>query len=355
MIEPAPEIGPAPRRRLRLAPRRPGGSHGLRRHRERHRRVVEDLAHRDAVDAEDRARRVVRLHERGDGEALAAELDDTRRRARPALELVADHAGAAPDVALGHGTGGGSRQRLGDVLRVHVLPADVVQVAVPGLPHVRHAPVELARPAGLDLAPHQGVADHSDAVRVGQGDGRHQEAALADPLEAGELAVAVQGVAAGEERLLADLALVRHDHRHAGAHRPLADDKGPVALDERDGTDAHAGDVGDRVERAGRAQTDLDAYVTRSHTILPDSVDLGRARLSAPCVPKASTTAAGRRPCRESSARESAASLAPSTLASAVLLVLRPFSRSATPQERPYTARSPRRTARPRRRAAWRP
>ena len=56
---------------------------------------------------------------------------------------------------------------------------------------------------------------------------------LADPLEPGQLAVAVQAVAAGVDRLGEDVAVVRDDDRHAGPDRALADDERSVAADDR--------------------------------------------------------------------------------------------------------------------------
>ena len=61
--------------------------------------------------------------------------------------------------------------------------------------------------------------------------GAGQEARLADPLEAGQLAVAVEPVAAGEDGLAPDVAVVRDDDRDAGPDRAAADDERPVAVD----------------------------------------------------------------------------------------------------------------------------
>ena len=71
---------------------------------------------------------------------------------------------------------------------------------------------------------------------------------VADPLEPGQLAVAVDPVRAGEERLGR-----RHDD---GDSRPDA-----VALDQRRVADADAVDVRDRVRRPGWETADLDPEV----------------------------------------------------------------------------------------------
>ena len=54
-----------------------------------------------------------------------------------------------------------------------------------------------------------------------------QEARLADPLEAGQLAVAVQPVAARIDGLREDVAIVRHDDGHAGSDGPAPTTSGP--------------------------------------------------------------------------------------------------------------------------------
>ena len=76
--------------------------------------------------------------------------------------------------------------------------------------------VVLAAPA--HRVRHQRVAHDADAVGVGDRDRRGQPAGLAHPLEPGQLAVAVERVAAGEQLLDADVGLARHDHRDAGPH-----------------------------------------------------------------------------------------------------------------------------------------
>ena len=181
------------------------------------------------------------------------------------------HAGAAADPAFGHRPAGGRGERREQVLGAHVLPADVVEPAVPGLGDGGEAEVAAClvlpeRRAGVDLAAAECVAHDAQAVRVRQRDRRGEQAALADPLETGEVAAAVERVAAGEQRLHGDLALVRDDRRDAGAHRPLPHHQRPgVALDERHAADGDAGHVGDRVQRSRRAEAELDAEVASAH------------------------------------------------------------------------------------------
>src|SRR3989304_609196 len=57
-----------------------------------------------------------------------------------ALELVAPHSRAAPDVSLGHRTAGGVLDGGKDVLGLHVKAVDVVEAAHPRLCAGRKAP-----------------------------------------------------------------------------------------------------------------------------------------------------------------------------------------------------------------------
>src|SRR5262249_7235313 len=158
----------------------------------------------------------------------------TGRRADAALEAVADHPGAAADVALGDRAPACRVERGEDVLRRHMLALDVVEPAVVRLADGRHRPVRaLAR--GARLVRHDRVPHDADAVGVRDRDRRREQPALADPLEPRELAVAVERERAGERGLLAHAASARLDHGDAG---PDA-----VALDQRRVADPYADDV----------------------------------------------------------------------------------------------------------------
>ena len=97
-------------------------------------------------------------------------------------------------------------------------------------------------------------------VFVEPDDGR-QEAGLTDPLEAGQLAVPVQPVAAGEGGLGPGVVGAGHDDGDAGAHRAASDDQRAVAVDEGRVADADAGDIGDRVGLSRREAADDDPEV----------------------------------------------------------------------------------------------
>ena len=111
----------------------------------------------------------------------------------------------------------------------------------------------------------QRVAHHADAVGVRDADRARQHPVLADPLEAGELAVAVEPMRPGEDRLGPDVAVVRDDDRHAGANRTLPRTQRTFAFDQGRVPDAHAGDIGDRVQRTRLHAPDPDAQLTRAH------------------------------------------------------------------------------------------
>jgi hypothetical protein len=79
------------------------------------------------------------------------------------------------------------------MLGSNVHAVDVVEAAVEGLGDYREA--------GREPGGHQLVAHHADAVGVGQGHGGGQQPRLPDPLEPRHLAVAVEAVAACEDRV----------------------------------------------------------------------------------------------------------------------------------------------------------
>jgi hypothetical protein len=112
---------------------------------------------------------------------------------------------------------------------------------------------------------HERVADHPDTVRVGDRDRRREQSRLADPFESGHLAVAVEPVAAREDRLAHVVGSSRDDDRDAGPDRPPADDERSLAGDEGGVPDAHARHVGDGIARAGLPESDDDPEVSRPH------------------------------------------------------------------------------------------
>ena len=125
---------------------------------------------------------VVGLDQHADRPAAALRRQDARGGADAALELVADHPGAAADAALGDRAARGRVERGEDVLRPDVQAVDVVQPAVVGLGDDRQAPGRLVgRVAARDVVGDQRVADDADAVGVGDRDRRRQQPRLLDP------------------------------------------------------------------------------------------------------------------------------------------------------------------------------
>ena len=98
-----------------------------------------DLApDRHAVDPEQIARPVIRLDQRADGVARAGLGHHARGGARAALELVADHAGAAADIAFGDRLAAVAPSRAANAQFLGDREAlNVVQPAIIGLGHDR--------------------------------------------------------------------------------------------------------------------------------------------------------------------------------------------------------------------------
>ena len=143
-------------------------------------------------------------------------------------------------------------------------------------------------------------------VRVRDPDRTAQEPRLADPLEAGELAVAVEAVAAREHGLGPDVVLVRDDDGDAGPDRALPDDERPVAADQRRVADADARHVRDRVVLPRAEQADPQAELACSHVCLrcPSCGRFPAAPLSSPGVDDPGS------PSMPSAARQSCCALA---------------------------------------------
>ena len=144
----------------------------------------------------------------------------------------------------------------GDVLARHVQPANVVERAVVGLAderiHGSHALV-----AGLHERPADDRVDRGAyRERVRQNDGRFDRAEFLDLSRPGELAEGVPDKDGAGHLLLEQIAAMREDGGHAGAN--------VVAFDNGGLPDAHAGDVGNRIQRTGREISGRDRQVTRA-------------------------------------------------------------------------------------------
>ena len=214
----------------------------------------------DAGDRESGARAIVALHEDTDRVPPTVRGEPPRRRADPALELVADHAGPAADVAFGHGTAPRAVERRERVLLRHVKAVDVVERAIPRLGDDRERPVEFESLAHEPFD--HGIADDADAVRVGDHHGPGKKARLLEPGGTGHLAVAVEREPSAKNGI-AVRGAAREDGGDAGAHRTAPDDQLAIARDDRAVPDGDTGDVGDGVEGTGRA-VEGDAEIARA-------------------------------------------------------------------------------------------
>src|SRR5579863_516038 len=88
-------------------------------------------ANRNAGDAKLVASSVVALHQNADGVAAFFAVEDAGTAADAALEIIADHARSAADVAFFHGAGVGGVQSTPGVFGMDVESIDVIQVAIP--------------------------------------------------------------------------------------------------------------------------------------------------------------------------------------------------------------------------------
>ena len=215
---------------------------------------------RHAVDAQPIAPAVVGLHEHADGVAAvlrAATRDDVPIPPLKPWQIIpvpppTSPSSTAPPLAR--------VQCLVDVLGPHVEAVDVVEQPVPRLPDDRQGhQVSPLPPRATSAAISASRTTPTECVFV-SATGVVSVPGLAHPLEAGQLAVAVEPVTAGEVRLEEPLRVGDQD-RHTRADRPVAAAQRAVALDERDRADLHPGYVGDRVARPGRQRADVDPEV----------------------------------------------------------------------------------------------
>src|SRR5260221_3685683 len=221
------------------------------------------LPDRSAVDPQQAAAAVIGLNEHADCPAAEVHRDDPRCGPDPALELVTDHAGPAADVALGNRAARGRRERLVDMFGADVLAVDVIEPSVPRLAGHGEGPIRGALEARAGRDVDERIPNRPDRMRVREPDRTVEQPRLTDPLQAGELAVAVERVRSGKDWLRRDVAVVGNDDRYAGPDRPFADDERPIPADDRRVADTDAGDVGDGVPGAGLALADDDSEVAR--------------------------------------------------------------------------------------------
>src|SRR4029077_7027333 len=156
-----------------------------------------------AGDTEIHARAVVALHEHTDGIASVFCGKRVRRGANASFVATADHTCATAHVAFLDGTGFRGVDGVEGVLGLDVKPVDVVEPAVPRFGDDGERPPVAGR-IGLavrDAPLNDRVADHADAVRVGDHHWAFEEAGLFDPGRAGHFAVAVERPPAGEHRI----------------------------------------------------------------------------------------------------------------------------------------------------------
>jgi hypothetical protein len=141
------------------------------------------------------------------------------------------------------------------VLRFDVESVDVVEPAIPGFrDDGKRPPVSGHFRLAMGNTPlNDGVADDADAVRVGDHHGTIEETGLFHPDGAGHFAVAIERPPAGKNRTAHGILAARENGSHAGSHGAFANLELAFAGNERGVADGDAGNIGDGVERAGRA------------------------------------------------------------------------------------------------------
>jgi hypothetical protein len=181
-------------------------------------------------------------------------IEDSGTRTDAAFEFVANHAGAAANIAFFNGAGVRHIKSVPGILGFHMESVDVVEVAVPGFGDNGQGPPVAFHIGGamLNFPGDDRIAHHADAVGIGDHDGAIEESGIVDPGRASHFAIAVQCEPGGEYGIIARLA-ARVDGRDSGADWAFADLELAFAGDQ--GSVAHfdAFDVGNGVIGTGCA------------------------------------------------------------------------------------------------------
>src|SRR5262245_2588271 len=155
------------------------------------------------------------------------------------------------------------------VLGFDVETIGVVEPAVPRFRDNRQRP-PVTGGVGLAMthAPlNDGVANDTDAVRVGNHDGAFQKAGLLDPGDPGHFTVSVLRKPSSEYRIVHGIFTAGENGGYTGADRAFADFEFALAGNQRGVPDKDAGNVGDGILRARRA-VEGNAEVARARFCL---------------------------------------------------------------------------------------
>src|SRR6266849_6641329 len=121
---------------------------------------------------------------------------------------MTDHSSATTDVTFRHGTSRSCCQGLHNMFRLDVQAIDIIQTAIIRLSHDWKRPELVVWLVMGDSINHQGIAHHAYTMRIGQSNWGGQCTRLSEPFQPGHFAVTVEPMAASEERILPDVALV---------------------------------------------------------------------------------------------------------------------------------------------------
>ena len=138
---------------------------------------------------------------------------------------------------------------------LNVKAVGVIQPAIPCLGNNWKGPPIAARiGSSVRNAPLDNrVADHADAVRIGDHDGAFEETGFLDPSRASHFPISVERPPASENGVVHRLFAAGEYRSNAGADRTFANLKLAFAGNERSVADGDTRDVSDGVKRSGSA------------------------------------------------------------------------------------------------------
>jgi hypothetical protein len=190
--------------------------------------------------------------------------------------------------AFGHRSFPGALDRVEDMSRGYVQSSNVVPACVVGFADQRIEGTHLLIAGLRERVAHDGVDRRADAQGVGQDDGRLNGPKLPHLRRAGKLPKGVADEHRARNLLLEEIASMRKDRGDPGSHI--------IAFDQGCVTDAHAGNVGNRVEWSRWIHASHDAQLTSPGTQLGRKDDRGTDRAGGDQHGQADKTCAHERP-----------------------------------------------------------
>ena len=139
------------------------------------------------------------------------------------------------------------------MFRFDVKSVDVIELAIIGFARNRQAPILGRLILSGDQPLNGGITCNAAAMRVGQCNGRCQFAGFLDPVQTGQFAIAIKGIASRRACRLRIISTPRQDRRDTGTDRTLANHARAVSPYQRRVTDFYTTNISNGIKCPWRA------------------------------------------------------------------------------------------------------